>query len=128
MAKIFKCEMEQKVSFLLKADTEDAAQDWANTHTASDACALSKKVDAEYNDTVYEADGAEEVEIAIDISTEGKSALLDYDTLLSAFQSYVNNDLGAAEPSYVLEVLQESLSDEEIKALGFGDLLDTEEE
>lgn len=52
------------------------------------------------------------------------------DRLIDIIGRYVDNDLCAAEPDYVREVLRDvcGLTDAEIKALGFGYLFDVEAE
>ena len=54
MAKIFTCQMTRTVSFQLKADDEEAAMNWVNSHSQEFVMNETKAYDIEHDDSVIE--------------------------------------------------------------------------
>lgn len=52
MANVYEAEMVQRIRFNIKADNEDDAYDWIQTHTIEDVKGLTTYFDQEYDDKV----------------------------------------------------------------------------
>ena len=56
----------------------------------------------------------------LDYKAKQEKKGLSKERAIEIMQGYINNDLEAADPGYVREVLQSLCTDDEIKQLGFG--------
>lgn len=67
MAAVYECKMTKTITVNIKADNEEAAQDWIQTHNMEDVQEKTGMYDVDYDDIV-----TSEVreEAAIDISSE----------------------------------------------------------
>lgn len=65
MAKVYECKMTKTITVNIKADSEEEAQAWIQTHDFSDVEKLTSMYDVDYDDYVMEETNAKH---AIDIS------------------------------------------------------------
>ena len=70
MANVYSCQMVECVLFYLKADSEEQALEWLQTHTSRDVCAATKNCDFVYDEDVLCR--VDEETADIDISTGGE--------------------------------------------------------
>ena len=68
MAEIYTCKMTKTITFDIKADSMEEAQDWCATHDFEDVQKASSYWDVDYSESVSELE--DDGYIAVDISEE----------------------------------------------------------